>query len=85
MNNPLFTRILMMMMMMMTIILMMMILIINNTVHNFKEAFSYQLIVYPTYAFMQSESVLWTAVIRHLLLPPKVQFNWCISQKSSKV
>jgi len=62
-------------MMMMTIILMMMILIINNIFHNFNEAFSYQLIVYPTNAVMQSESVLWNAVVRHLLLPPKVQFN----------
>jgi len=34
---------------------------------------------------MQYESVLWTAVIRRLFLLPKVQFNWCIRQKSSTV
>jgi hypothetical protein len=34
---------------------------------------------------MQAESVLWTAVIRRLFLSPKVQFNWWIRQKSSKV
>jgi len=73
------------MMMMMTIILMVMLIITHNYFHNFNEAFSYQLIVYPTYAAMQSESVIWTAVIRHLLVLPKVKFNWCIRQKSSKV
>jgi len=40
--------------------------------NNFNEAFSYQLIVYPIYAAMQSESVLWNAVIRRLLLSHKV-------------
>ena len=68
-----------------TIILMMMMMIINNNFNNFNETFSYELIVYPRYAAMQSDSVLRTAIIRRFLLSSKVQFNWCIRQESSKV
>jgi len=62
----------------------MIMIIINSNFSNFNQAFTYQLIVYLRYAAMQSESVLWIAVIRLLLLSPKVQFNWCIRQESSK-
>ena len=56
----------------------------DNNKNNFNEAFFYQLIVYPRYSAMQSESVLSTAAFRLLLLSPKVQFNWCIRQQFSK-
>jgi hypothetical protein len=39
-----------------------------NNFNNINESFSYQLIFSPKYAALQSESVLWTAVILLILL-----------------